>query len=288
MTFASEILELLRTWIEDDSIDDSFIIFINLAIREAEGMIDWPSLYGEKTVTPSAGIITAPPEMHKLLSIYGTETTDGLPNFKFSLRDSQPTNETGHVALYTAEPYLPIQSTYASFTCNTALDNVVIAEDDTGYTPANDIVGKRLVLYGYPDLYEVISVNASNITLSRKVPYLDTESIAFVEPEGTERYLLTDKSSTPFTGNVLVKYQRKHPSIANSGDLILINCPQTIALLALQNAMITDKYNVDAQRLNEALILAKNREIGGSTFNRKTNKFKDTMFSVHRNSARAW
>ena len=62
MKSLNEILELLQDWLEDDSIDASFIRYINFAVDQAESFVDWLGLYGEKTVTVGSDGMTKNPE----------------------------------------------------------------------------------------------------------------------------------------------------------------------------------------------------------------------------------
>ena len=287
MKSLNEILELLQDWLEDDSIDASFIRYMNFAIDQAESFVDWLGLYGEKTVTVgSDGVLTLPAEAHKITSIYSSETTGGVPKYRFSIRDSEPTAETGGTIQYSANPYPPVATTVDSVTATITQGSAAITSSaafDTSW------VGKRLLIGTYSDLYEISAVaDASNATLSRVVPFDSADYTVTVEPAGTERLLLVDRDETVWSGDVVVKYQRKHPTLVETTDRLLIPCNRTIALLALQNALATDKYTVDAQRLEQQLMIVKAEECGKSTISTKKKRFCDRTFSVRSNKRRGW
>jgi len=287
MTSLYDLILILQTWIEDESIDDAFLVFLMFSIEQAEKLVDWANLYGEKTVTVGTdGIITIPAECRKLLSIYSADDSSGTPAFRFSMVDDEPTLETGGMIQYSAEPYLPVAETLATFTPTVTQGSAVLTDTADA---VQAWVGERVMIGNAPDLYEVVSVvDATSVTLSQPVPFATTSATvtypSIVGPVGMERFILQNRQSTPWSGDVVVKYQRRHPSLVRESDRLLIPCPQTVALVALQNALRTDKYNVDADRLENSVVLARADEVGTSPFSKKKNIFKDSTFSVRSKS----
>jgi hypothetical protein len=282
MTSLNDLNQLLQIWIEDESIDDSFLAFINYGIQQAERMIDWPQLYGETTITVGDdGILTIPAQAHKLLGIYSSEQAGGRPNFKFSMRDSEPTAETGGIIQYSAAPYLPVDSTLASVTATITQGSAVVTSSglfDSTW------VGERVLVGTHKDIYEIVSVEStSSMTLSAPVPFTTGSFTILVRPIGMERFRLENRQETIWEGDVLVKYQKLHPSLVIAIDRLKIPAPQTVALKALQNALLTDKYTVDAERLEIAVTKAQSSEVGTSPFSKKKMAYRDRTFSTRSN-----
>lgn len=276
------LLELLRTWIEDDSIDDSFTTFLNFAVLEVEDMVEWASLYGEEVITVgSDGILTIPPKAYKLTGIYSTIIQAGRPEFRFQPRDNQPTSESGGLVMYSYNPYIPVEESLA-------YDEGVITQGLTTITGTgfdSDWIGERLMIGDFDDLYEITAVNVAGteITVNTKIPFASGTYDLIIRPAGMERYKLLKSDELAFSGDVKVTYQRRHPTLVGASDRLLIPAPRTVSLLGLKNALITDKYTVDATRLEDAMMVAKNSEISNHAFHKTKNVRNDRLFSVRSN-----
>jgi hypothetical protein len=197
------------------------------------------------------------------------------------MRDSEPTNETGGLIQYTASPYLPVPITLGSPTVTVVQGTNVV----TGSGFLASWVGERILIGTFKDTYEITAVNVglTELTLSATVPQSSESYASVIRPAGMERFRLEDRLETAWAGDVVVKYQKLHPSLIQTTDRLKIPCPQTVALEALQNALMTDKYTVDAERLELALTKAESSEVGTSPFSKKKTVYRDRMFSVRSN-----
>ncbi len=281
----AKILENVRVWIEDLSIDNDFITFVNLAIRQVEKRVNWGGLFGgDYPVTiGSDGILLIPAQARKVTHIVSAASSNNVPLYEFMFREDQPTSESGHIRQYTANPYKCVETALASsVTVNVTQGSLTITAAAGSFL--STWVGERLLLGSSPNFYEVMSVNtgANPQELVLSGPAQQDTGIypILVRPVGMERYLLKTNTEAIFAGDVIVRYQKKHPEVKETTDWIMMPCDQTISLLVLQNALITDKYSVDAERLERALMMAQNDEIDGHQFRKSKSSIKDPLFSV--------
>lgn len=272
---------ILRNWIEDDSIDDVFQNYINYAIEECENTVNFQELLRIETVTPdSSGVITEPALSREITSII-PETASGYPSFEFKFTDSQPNWNDGGMRNYTASPSTPVESADDTHSASVTQGSTTLSYVATSWLTDAD-VGKRLMIAGEEEIYEIISV----VSVTSAVVYpevscaTNTSASVIVNPPGTRKIQLRDPSNVAYTGDVTVQYQRKHPLVYKDASMLLIPCPQSVALIALQQALMTNKYDVDAARLETAVMLAKNRELDNVTFKKRIIKRRDNMFAV--------
>jgi hypothetical protein len=273
----------LRDWVEDDSIDEIFTNYINLAIQECESF-DFHEMSATATVTPTAGIIDDPPRCRKIMDVLPA-TESGYPSFRFEFRSREVTQDVGGKAFYTFSPYDGYDSNQAEYDVSFVQGGTSLAQEGETFFSQDD-VGCRVMLKGADDFYEIVSVSGTapnqTATVAPAITAEDaTEGVAYLTPVGTKRYILKDPSNNVYTaGNVTVCYQKKHPLVWEDDSIVILPCPQTIALLALQQALMTNKYNVDAQRLENAIVFAKNREISSQTIKSTKAQYGDNSFSV--------
>jgi len=283
MTPLKNLRQLLRNWVEDDSIDDIFQDFINFAIRECEAITNFTELYAEKTITPASGIFTEPARCRELIEVLPyTET--GYPEFRFDFRNREVVRSEGGVRQYTIQPYEGFDAAEAEYTCSYTQGGATLTQTDTDFFVAADI-GKRLMIEENEEVYELVSISGTTPNQTAVIsPAIsaDTSTGAqvLVSPPGTKRYILKSPENVPYEGAVTIKYQKRHPLVWSDASLLLIPCPQSVALLALQQALVTNKYDVDAERLQTAVMMAKNRELDGHDFKATKVPRTDPMFSV--------
>lgn len=272
---------ILRNWIEDDSIDDVFQNYINYGIEECENTVNFQELFRSETLTPDAnGIITEPALSREITSIV-PYTASGYPQFEFKFTDTQPNYNDGGMRNYTASPSTPVESADGTHSASVTQGSTTLTYVATSWLTSADI-GKRLMIAGEEELYQIISVvdNTSAVVYPEVSSATSSSATVIVNPTGTRKIQLRDPSNVPYTGNVTVNYQRKHPIVYKDESMLLIPCPQSVALIALQQALMTNKYDVDASRLETAVMLAKNRELDNVTFKKRIIKRRDNMFSV--------
>lgn len=281
MTPVKEILLILQDWIEDTSFDDSFIRFINYGVRECEKIVNWPALRGTKTITVgSDGILTFPPRCREIVSIFPS-TGASIEAYKFNPIDEGFTTDAGRIYQNTYEPYEPISSVLASALITVTQGSATITP--TAGSFSETWVGETLMIDESGEQYEITAASESSMTVDHPVVADSGSYTGTVRPVGLERIILKTANRVAFEGDVIVTYQKKHPTLYDDSSMLLIPCFQTVALLALQNALITNKYSVDAQRLDAAVIMAKRSELDSYTYKRRKTARADRLFSVRSN-----
>lgn len=277
MTSLKEIRYLLRDWIEDDSIDDVFANFINEAIKECETIVDFSELYAEAAVTvPATGIFTEPARCREILEVIPVTTT-GFPAYRFVPRQRTIAQSESSLMEYTMNPYPGFEEAEAVRTVSVTQGSKTIAS--SAFVAAD--IGKRLMLDDSSELYEITVVGATTITVTPAVTAdTDTSIVARLNPAGTRRFILRDPYNNVRGGDMTVSYQRKHPRVYEDASMLLIPCPRSVALIALQQALMTNKYSVDAQRLAQAVVEAKHAELDNFAFKTTRRKVGDSSFAV--------
>ena len=277
MTSLKEIRYLLRDWIEDDSIDDVFANFINEAIKECETIVDFSELYAEASVTvPTTGIFTEPARCREILEVIPVTST-GFPAYRFVPRQRTISQSESALMEYTMNPYPGFEEAEASYTVAVVQGSKTITS--SSFAAAD--VGKRLMLDDSSELYEITAVGETTITVTPAITAdTDASITARVNPAGTRRFILRDPYNNVKSGDMTVSYQRKHPRVYEDASMLLIPCPRSVALIALQQALMTNKYSVDAQRLAQAVVEAKHAELDNFAFKTTRRKVGDSSFAV--------
>jgi len=281
MTSLKEIRYLLRDWIEDDSIDDVFANFINLAITECETTVNFSELYGAFNVTvPDTGIFTEPPLCREIIEVVPVTST-GYPAYRFIPRQRVVTQEEAALAEYTMRPYPGSLDADARYEVSVGQGSPTITAVDEEDFFTTDSIGKRVMLDGSSDPYEITGADTTTITVTPAVTAETTSSImAQLNPPGTRRFILRDPYNNVASGSMIVSYQRKHPRVYEDASLLLIPCPRSVALIALQQALMTNKYSVDAQRPSQAVTAAKHSELDNFAFKTTRRKIGTRAFAV--------
>jgi len=282
MTSLKEIRYLLRDWIEDDSIDDIFADFINWAILECETIVDFSELYAESAITvPDSGIFTEPARCREILEVIPV-TTQGRPQYRFIPRQRVTSQHDSALAEYSMNPSPSFEEEDASYTVSVEQGSKTITQvvGETTFFIESDI-GSRVMIDGSSELYEITTVDTTTITVSPAVTSEDsTSTTARLNPAGTRRFILRDPYNNTQSGNMTVSYQRKHPRVYSDASLLLIPCPRSVALIALQQSLLTNKYAVDAARLAQAVTEAKHTELDNFAFKTTHRKIGDSSFAV--------
>ena len=285
MTSLKDIRYLLRDWIEDESIDDVFENFINFAIAECETTTNFTELYAEKAVTvPSTGIFTEPARCREILEVI-PETTSGFPSYRFVPRQRVVTQNDSFLTDYTFSPSPGFEEAEASYAVSVIEGSKTITKAGGTFFAAAD-VGKRVMLDDSSELYEITEVDTTTITVIPAVTSDTETTVATLNPAGTRKFILRDPNNTIVEGDMTVSYQRKHPHVYSDASLLLIPCPRTVALLALQQSLMTNKYDVDALRLNQSVIEAKHSELDNTPFKTTRRKIGDSTFAVRSRGGR--
>ena len=283
MIWAEEILEMIRTYLEDDSIDSEFITFMNFALKQASTMRSWDALSEIKTETVTDGILTMPPRMARLTGLYVSPYDSTVPEYQFHASAGLRTREVGFGKRYTFEPYSATKTAGKQIALTSVAGDQTITEVSGSDFVTADDVGKALMIVGTNQRYEILSYSDSITDTAEVYPAVDlslTSATGYVTPVGTARVKLSGPDLEVYAGDVEIRYQAEHPKIVDFQSAILIPCPRTLALMTLSLGLQTNKYNVDAQRLQEDLMMAKNEEMGLDLSSRARPEQRHSMFAV--------
>lgn len=280
MTSLKEIRYLLRDWVEDDSIDEIFANFVNNAIEECEATVNFTQLYMETVVVvPDSGVLVEPPLCREITSVTPV-TTSGFPEYRFVPRQKLNTKQDSFLAEYAMMPFPGFVDDEANYTVSVTQGSNTINKTGDPFFSASD-VGKRVMLDASSELYEIQTVEESSITVTPAVTSEDDSSVtAKLNPAGTRQFILRDPYNKLQSGSMVVAYQRKHPRVYSDSSMLLIPCPRSVAFIALQQSLMTNKYTVDAQRLAQAVQDAKHTELDNFTFKTTHRKIGTGAFAV--------
>lgn len=284
-TVLKDIIKIVSNFIETTVNDPEITDYINQAVREVESLKHWGVLSGILDMTPdSSGILQVPPRS-RLITDISLVPSGGPAAAKFYPREDLPTADEARLINYWYIPYpsLDVDGTTNAITVTQGSSSVTQAGGALTFFDADD-VGSNLTLTGSSFEYEITAFTSGSpdtITLAPVVSSSNQTSInAIIDISGRERIILYDASINVYTDQVRVYYQKKHPILYTDSSRLLIPCPRTVAYIAIQLMLQTDKYDVDAQRLEIMLARAKNEEIGSSNFAKTRQTRNDTLFSV--------
>lgn len=268
-------------WIEDDS--DTAIIdrTINgqlrfVCRREFEG------LRRSADVTPdSDGVITVPPLCQNILGIYEQCAYGTMPKFGFMARTARPRADEPRSNRYLYHPYESSRTAGATGLVLGGTQGGDTLTEESGTSITADMAGKELVLAGDNTRYLIVSATAdTSMTIFPTLRLYDSSVLAgTVDPVGTKRYVLTKPDGNIYTDAVTIDYQIEHPALVLADDPLLIPMERTVALLTVQQFLQQSKYDVDAERLERAIMSAQLTEYGSEPSNSQDNVPKDTSFA---------
>lgn len=282
MITLNEIRQAVIDWIEDDSNTDLIDRTINSQLRFICKANEFESLYRTADETPTAGgIFNAPPVCGRVTGLYPQVAWGELPAFSFMGRSVRPRAN---------EPRTNRHLYHASESTRTAgATGYVLGGTQGGYTLTEvsgtaitaDMAGKELKLAGDATRYLIVSAIAdTSIEIFPALRLFDSQLLAgTVDPVGRKRYQLTDPSGNVYAEDVTVDFQIDHPPLTLVDDELMIPMERTLALLSVQQFLHSSKYDVDAERLQNAVFEAQITEYGTEPTNRQDNAPKDTMFA---------
>ena len=285
MDTLKDIRDVIEDFIEDMTIADIMDNYINFALKDAESIIDFSALFGTVDMTPdSSGVIKLPPRCRKINRITSVKSSSGPADRVYHPTRQRPTGDEARKNWYWHLPY-PASET------DEKLRVVSITQGSTSIQAANgestfftaDDVGSELNIEGDSEEYVITAFTAGDtdtITVYPRVTSDTNTSVnAVIGIAGRERNQLLTNAIIPSTEEVSIEYQKKHPLLIEDEDRLLIPCPRTIAYMAIQLCQQTNKYDVDADRLERKLLEAKNSEIGQDTYRNAQNERQDRLFS---------
>lgn len=289
MTTLKSIRDIVILWLEDESINDDIDMVINSMIRLTT-TDEFEGLKRTADVTPdSDGVIVCPAAYRMALGIFPQCSYGSMPGFEFFPRTSRVRADEPRTNRYL---YHTHESTRSADTTGMVLSGT---QGDTTLTQVTtaitaDMEGQELKILGDNTRYLITSATAD--TSLEVFPSLRADSStslsAEVNPAGMRRYTLTYPNGNVYIDTVTVDYQMDHPPLVLDDDELLIPLERTIALLTVQQFLQQSKYDVDAQRLEDAVFLARSAEYGTEPTNRQDAAPKDTTFAFRSKRRRGY
>lgn len=283
MTSLYDLKRFIFDYIEDTSVATVATRYINQAVREAEESVPWPQLRAEKDITPDTdGEFDVPARCRVVRKI--TSVPDGGPSsIEYHLIDGLATEEHPRLNIYTAHYCPPSTTSVKEILVSPTQGSVTVpmAVSAESFFDSTD-VGRSFRLRGHSYEYEIVSVDEEEDTMVvyPEISALSSSSITgYSDGAMRPRMRLLTPAYVPSTEQVRLYYQVSHPELYTDSSMLLIPCPRTVTLLALQYMLQTNKYNVDSDRLATSLILAKNSEIGNSGNRQRTATRRDGLFA---------
>lgn len=294
MTTLETIRQTVIDWIEDDSDETVEVIdrTINSQLRYMAKTNEFDALFKSADATPgSDGVIIAPPVCNTILGIYPVVANGELATFEFFPSTSKrPRSDVARTNRYLYRPY---ESTRSDAISGIALSGTTGSATLTGASVTSAMDDKELVIAGDSTRYLIASV-VDGVSMTVFPSYRGTTSATLVgriTPSGTKRYILTDPYGNEYTDDVTIDYQIEHPPLVLDDDQLLIPMERTLSLMVVQQFLQQSKYDVDAQRLENAIFEARLAEYGTEPTSRSDAPPRDSMFAFRSKrtyGARRW
>jgi hypothetical protein len=282
MITLKSIRDIVIDWIEDDSDTDAIDRTINAQLRFVSRSHEFEGLTRTADITPDAGgIITCPAVYGTCTGIYPMTERGELPKFEFYPRTKRTRADEPRTNRYLYYPSESSREDEATGIVVAGTQGSPTLTYASGTAITDDMAGKELKIAGDNTRYLIVAaVAGTSLTV---FPSLRAESyashVATVNPSGMRKYILTYPGGALYTDSVTMDYQIDHPPLVLDDDELLIPMERTIALLTVQQFLQQSKYDVDAQRLENAIFEAKLMEYGSEPSNRQDSAPKDTMFA---------
>lgn len=285
MTEVSKILAIIYNFMEDNSIEDEALSYIQFAIRNVENHA-WPVMRAVSDVTStSEGIIIPPARCREIIHVTSAQTTESIPSYEFLPLDVVPSAEYIRQNKYWIAPHVGLDADEATYTVDVTQGSITITQVSGKDFFTSEDVGKSITLLGSSQEYEILTYTGDTLDTITVAPDVSiatsANATATLRYAGRPRYKLYTNYLLPFEGDVTITYQKTHPEVWGESSKLLLSCFQSVAYLAIQMFQQTNKYDVDAERLQRKLDLAMAQEIGGAFFSKKKKPTGDSMFAVH-------
>ena len=281
MATLKDIRQTCIDWIEDDSDIPLIDRTINGQLRFVSKR-EFEALYRSVDVTPtSGGVITVPPVCSTILGIYPQTTYGSLPSFDFTARTGRPMSGEPRTNRYLFHPSEATRVADATGLVLGGTQGGSTLTEQSGTAITAEMAGGELKISGDTTRYLIVSAIAgTSMEVFPTLRSYDSTALAgTINPSGMKRYVLTDPSGNIYTNEVTIDYQIDHPPLVLPDDELIIPMERTIALLTVQQFLQQSKYDVDAERLDRAILDARLVEYGTEPSNQQDNAPKDTMFS---------
>jgi len=238
-----ETLGSLREWVqgivEDDSIADTYDLWINNAVKQVEKMYPWGALRGEHSVTVASGALTQPPLFRTINMLWKDDGTT-TPTVRFYKHSARPRGEAtrliGH--WYIPNGFTTTAGTAYSGTSTEGSQRITRNNPGDDW-PTDADEGKQMSIAGRPERYEITDVDDTAGTIDFYPAFGGEGSTSqgfVVDPPGQRQWLLYDEADALYSGDVLLEYQKSHPVLSLDDDLVLFDASETIRLMILQQA----------------------------------------------------
>lgn len=264
MTYLKTLRQDVQDWLEDEGDNAEVDRALNRAIEEVETYQDWEVLKDSDTQTPdSDGIIRAPADSRVIRRVFPVGAYE-LPEFTFRPKSELDALDKPITTAYKLWPHTMNKSALSSGLLVDLVQNSQTVTQAVSSADNIDVawVGERIQFEGDETYYEITAATAStDLTVYPDVRRESGSSqIAQVRPLGLEQYKVTDYQGQPYTDDVQIKYQVKHPALVSNTDQLLIPARQTVVLTAVKFFLHQTKYDVDARQLSIDLAQARDRE----------------------------
>jgi len=285
MTEISESLEIIYDFMEDDSVESEALRYLGFAIKGVEKN-EWPVLRATvDIVVGSDGIMELPARCREITKITSQKTSTSPADYEFHALEDEPTSEQARQKRYWAVPWAGSDLDEDTCLCSfTQGGNVITCVSGETFFTETDIVGKEVVIQGSSQPMEVLSYDDTDdgsVTVAPEISAsTSTSTLVTLMPAGRDRIKLYTPYLVAFEGTVTVTYQKHHPEPWGETSKLLLPCGQSVTYLALQMFQQTDKYDVDAERLERKVLEARQAEISGRFFSRTKKPTGSSKFAV--------
>ena len=281
-----EIRQTVIDWIEDDSTETVAVIdrTINTQLRYLCRGDFFEGLIRSSDVTPDVtGKIVSPPISDAILGIYNQTGIDELPSIRFEPIASRDISTRPRTARHKFRPLggttVPV---YTGLSLSGAVGATTLTDAGGSQATVADMDGRELRMTGDPTRYLITGVVAgASIDIWPSLRVDATVAVAAqVDPAGAKQYVLLDPSANPYTDTVTVDYKVMHPQLIDGDDELLIPLERTLSLMVVQQFLQQSKYDVDAQRLENAIFDARHIEYGNEPTAIQDSAPQNTMFAL--------
>ncbi len=246
MQTLSQIRTYISEQIEDDSTDMLATIdtWINKSLKRLTDKYLWAEYSGYKSITPTAGVITAPPSFQGMNQIIPDDDTFG--SFAYMSAPQKRGNRL-------AEPHYMDGDT--RLVDGTVVSAITVANGDSTITATTtpflaSAVGHALLIGNDGYEYEITAFSSTNlISFAPAYRGVGGSFRIVVRPAGVRTFKLYDESDVAYASAVSIYYKKTCQPLYNDYDRPLIDADEAIKLGALMEALRNEKYSVDAERL---------------------------------------
>lgn len=246
----SQLITYVQNQIEDDSTYTLGFIkeWINITLDHLCENYRWPNYVKTEIITPdSNGEFYMPPAFLGILSI--RPNADGSSDrWYFQYQQAETEYENRYANPYYKDIVGRV-TTGATDTATAITNGATTVTTSTSIFASTD-VGEALLIGDDGYEYEITAYNsATSVDISPAYRGASATVSVYLRPEGVRAIKLFNESGEPYTDDVEFTYKVRPQHLYNDYDRPLIDADEAIQKGALIEAMINEKYNIDAQRM---------------------------------------